>query len=125
MPQQRVTFGGLNTDSPPDRLGDNCLRCLNVLPNSSTSVRPRPGTSELETYRPFQLGCNFIVDVPADNANAIRLIMVNTQESGDPGEEYLTYTCEFIDHFYPALPATAYANASGIDPDFSIYGIYL
>ena len=45
MASERNKFLGLNTDSPPDRLGDQLFDCVNLIPRSPTSVVPRPGSS--------------------------------------------------------------------------------
>lgn len=48
MAVSRTTFGGINTDSPPDQLGNGALYLKNLVPSSAQSVRPRPGVDLLK-----------------------------------------------------------------------------
>lgn len=61
MAYSRTATLGLNTDAPPDKLGDNAFYLKNMFPSSPSSVRPRAGSTKIAA---FSLALN-ISPVPA------------------------------------------------------------
>lgn len=52
MPQARNVLSSLNTDSPPDQVGDSAIALQNVLCSSPTSVKARWGTTLTQSFVP-------------------------------------------------------------------------
>ena len=117
----RTTHLGLNTDAPPDRIGDQALSCLNVRPSSAANMRPREGSELVAHYEPGTLGRSVIVDaLTQDAANGVMIVVVNgTDATG--GE--VTHTVEYLREFRPPIVATQYGTVMGIPPADALEGI--
>lgn len=122
MPIERTTFGGLNTDSPPDRLGDNAWYLKNVRPVSATSIRPREGVSEQALYKPLALGANLIIDKAPGSTTGLLVTVIHHSE-GTGGSS--VWTNEHIRVFFPSRLAGDYSSTSGLADSASLYGVIL
>lgn len=121
MPLDRSTSLGLNTDWPPDRLGDQAFRLQNVMPASPTSVRPRQGVEEIERYESRILGRQIIVDaLPEDLGNGVMVTCVNTTSDGDGGVDTQV---DGIGIFRPRLLASQYSDVTGLNLSQVLFGV--
>ena len=115
MAEDRRISMGLNTDLPPDRLGDQAFRLQNVLPTSAQHVAPRPGVSHETYYEPQSLGRAIFADaLPHDLGNGILITVINTTDDGDGT---VTNTVDGIFQFRPRRIASDYDAVAGWLPD--------
>lgn len=122
MPKERAVFGGLNTDSPPDRLGDQAYYLQNVRPVSATSIRPREGVASLATYTTLQEGSSLVIDALPQSSDGILLTIINSRF--DVNGTW-TRTNEFVMPFFPSSRPTDLSNVSGVDDVYALYGVFL
>jgi hypothetical protein len=115
MAADQTSFKALDTDTPPDRLGDRALRLLNVMPGSPSSVRPRHGVTEAARYTPGALGRLLIVDGLPDNTAGVLITCVQTTESA--------VQVVRVDAFWPRFAASRYSGVLGLNLSEIVYGV--
>lgn len=116
---RRITFG-LNTDLPPNELGDQSMDLRNVVPASARSFRHRGGTSLVAHYASRALGRTIIVDaLPEDEGEGIMVVCLNVTESAG------TFTQEVhgLGEFRPSRVASDYDTVVGLEDDALFYGV--
>ncbi|MBU2685633.1 MAG: hypothetical protein KKF27_20520 [Gammaproteobacteria bacterium] len=90
MEQDKQIALGLNTDLPPNRIGDQALRAVNVVPASAISMKPRPGTSKTASYHTVTLGRKLVLDdLPQRTDGKYLVVAVNTTASDTSATEGL------------------------------------
>ncbi len=86
MDKDRQTALSLNTDRPPDQLGDNAFDCRNVVASSDVSMAPRWGTKLEGHFNSATLGRQIVVvQLPHRTDTRLLVVMINTTEvNGSP-----------------------------------------
>jgi hypothetical protein len=111
-------FGGLNTDTAPDRLGTAALDVRNCVPASAQTIGPRLGTELVAHYRPLGLGRNLVADaLPGATGEGILLIEANRTGTGED-----EVTVRRIEVFRPEYVPPEYAPPLGLDESL-MYGV--
>lgn len=122
MPQNRTTFQGLGTDSPPDQLADQAFRIQNMMPVSPATVGPRAPTVTVTHYQPLSIGRCIIADaLPGDAGNGILLTCINVESTGE-GTGDVTQTVKVVAAFRPARIASDYDAVVGFSLATSMFG---
>jgi len=123
MAEDRKITMGLNTDAPPDRLGDQALMVENLVPTSASSVGVRGGVELVKHYQPNNIGRSIIVDgLPADEGAGILVVVVNVGDAG-LGDGNLRHVVEGLGAFRPARVAAEYDSVVGFNAATTIYGV--
>lgn len=127
MPSDKAQFLGLNTDSPPDRLGNQLMRVENVVPISPDSVAPRPGVSLVAHYQPMQSGRVVIADaLPGSVSDGFMIVVANSTG--------IAWTIDGIFKFKPPSSSAMAAGygpggdgdlPGGLDSNFNFYAVVI
>ena len=118
---------GLNTDLPPDRIGDASFRIQNLRPQSDQTVRPREGVSKVANYKTGQVGRQVIVDgLPGDASGGLMVVALNCKATGTGATYALSHTVQGVFRFGPDIVSSRYAGTpTGIDFNAVIEGVVL
>ena len=115
MPFDITTFRTLRTDEPGDRLQGAALECYNLIPQSSTTMRVREGSSGVKEYKPLQEGRNLSMDaLPEELGGGILILVVKTTPAAPSGGTIaLTNVSESVFEFRPAHIPSEFQTLAG------------
>ena len=114
---ERVHENGLSlqTDPPPDRLGDRAFDLRNFLPASPISLRPRDGTTVIGHYAQGQTGRALVVENAPGRTDG-RLVLLTTRTTDPGGALPLVTSLDGVAEWMPVGTLAAGAPALGTEP---------
>lgn len=117
MPFDISQFRPLRTDEPGDRLQGAALELWNMIPQSSSTLRVREGSSGVKEYILLQEGRNIVMDALPDDLGGGVLVMVVKCTPGlvSGGALIITNEIESIFEFRPSEIPSEFESLDGID----------
>lgn len=109
----RTTMNGLDTDSPPIALGDKALFTQNMMPASATSVRPRYGSTSLQTFEQGTVSARivFAYAEAADPSMTVFIVCTSQLVTGSGPSRVTETNIEAVFEFYPGETVYNYTVA--------------